>query len=182
MTELALDASRSRVRIQTFAEGLFARLAHDLELVCGELSGSATRTASGTGSAVVSAPLRGIEVGGVVEHGRVDASRLSSSDRRDIVDKMQREVFHAAASSSLTIEATLQGSSARLRITLPNGRRTDASATALLREEDGSVATSGGFSLSLSDIGSDVIKGPMGAFRVKDRVEVVFDLVFTPKG
>lgn len=181
MTDLALDASRSRVRIHTFAEGLFARLAHDLELVCGDLSGTATRTASGEGSAVVSAPLRGIEVAGVVEHGRVDASKLSTSDRRDILDKMQREVFRAAASSAVTIEASLEGSAARLRITLPNGRRTDASATTIVRERDGTLGTSGGFSLSLTEIGSGVIKGPMGAFRVKDRVEVDFDLVFTPK-
>lgn len=181
MTDLALDASRSRVRIHTFAEGLFARLAHDLELVCGDLSGTATHTAAGEGSAVVSAPLRGIEVAGVVEHGRVDGSRLSSSDRRDILDKMQREVFHATPASAVKIEASLDGSSARVRITLPNGRRTDASATTIVREEDGGLGTSGGFSMSLSEIGAGVIKGPMGAFRVKDRVEVVFDLVFKPK-
>ena len=29
-------------------------------------------------------------------------------------------------------------------------------------------------------IGSDVVKGPMGAFRVKDLVRVSFDVMFAP--
>ena len=55
VTDLVLDPAQSRVRIHTFAEGLLARLAHDLELVCGDLSGHATRSADG-------APGRGVRV------------------------------------------------------------------------------------------------------------------------
>jgi len=43
---------------------------------------------------------------------------------------------------------------------------------------DTGTRVTGTFDVSLSAIGSDPVKGPMNAFRVKDSVEVLFELVF----
>lgn len=187
-TELGfvVDPSRSHVRIHTFAEGLLARLAHDLELVCGGLSGRASQTGepgAPGGAASLEAPLRDIAVAGVLgKDGNVDERALSSSDRSDILAKMQKEVFHGAAGEVLRIEAKLDAGSAKVKLSVPNGRSVEVTMRPEVRAEGGGMRASGTFAISLASIGSDAVKGPMGAFRVKDRVAISFDVVFVPKG
>jgi hypothetical protein len=48
------------------------------------------------------------------------------------------------------------------------------------KQNDGSMRVEGKLDISLNAFGSDPVKGPMNAFRVKDIVEVHFDLVFQP--
>ncbi len=186
MTKLALDPGRSRVRIRTFAQGLLGRLAHDLELVCRNLTGSAERTSSDAGSGSIEAPIGAIDVAGTLKDGRVDPNGLSPSDREDCLVKMRRDVFHVhangGASAVVRIEATLEAGKARVRLVPPNGRATERLVNISL-EPEGSTGTrvTGTFDVSLSAIGSDPVKGPMNAFRVKDSVEVLFELVFDEK-
>lgn len=178
MTDLALDPKSSRVRIHTFAEGLFARLAHDLELVCTGLRGTATRD-GGRGTASVTAPVSGIEVAGVLEKsGRVDPEGLSASDRRDCLDKMRREVFQAGEGAVVKVEASLDGATAKVRLTPPNLRAVEVVVRPAIKDEEGATRVSGAFEVSLSSIGSGVVKGPMGAFKIRDRVTIAFDVVF----
>lgn len=168
MTDLVLDAKKSSIRIQTFAEGLFARLAHDIELTCGTISGSATDR-----SATIEVPLSGVEVAGVLKDGRVDERALSASDRRDILEKMRRDVFHG--DGCVRVEASLEETgAARVKITTPSGRTT----TVTTRPKIDGTRASGSLEISLSGIGSDPVKGPMNAFRVKDVVVVRFDVQF----
>jgi hypothetical protein len=172
VTDLALDAQKSTIRIQTFAEGLFARLAHDIELTCRSISG----TASGR-TATIEIPLSGIEVAGVLKDGRVDEQILSASDRRDILDKMRRDVFHAGADARVRVEATLdEKGTARVKIVPPSGKSIDVTS----RPDVEGTRVRGSVEISLSAIGSDVVKGPMNAFRVKDVVVVRFDVLFQP--
>jgi hypothetical protein len=184
VSNLILDAAKSRVRIHTFAEGILARLAHDLELACGDLSGSASRTTDGpaiAGTAMVEMPLRGMAVGGILaKDGRVDEHALSPNERRDIVAKMQSDVFHAGPEGVVRIEVHLDGGAARVRVVPPNGKAIEAVVRADVRADGEAVGARGTLEISLSAIGSNAIKGPMGAFRVKDRVRVSFDVVFTP--
>jgi hypothetical protein len=187
VTDLVLDPARSRVRIQTFAEGLFARLAHDLEIVCGDLSGRATRSADGrtdAGSASIEAPLRGFAVAGVLARdGHVDDRGLNPAERRDCMAKMHSDVFHAGPDGMVLVQLQLDGASARVRVVPPNGRAVETVINPKVSADgpDGTgVRASGSFDVSLMAIGSDVVKGPMGAFRVKDHVKVVFDVVFAP--
>jgi hypothetical protein len=49
-----------------------------------------------------------------------------------------------------------------------------------LHPDGNGVRAAGKLEVSLYAIGSDVVKGPMNAFRVKDRVLVTFDVVFAP--
>jgi hypothetical protein len=181
---LVLDASRSRVRLQTAAEGMLARFAHDLELSCVQLSGTGARAQEGVEGARASvvAPLSAMTVAGVLgKDGRVDPAGLSASEQRDVLAKMRREVFHAAAGEAavVRIETTYDGDAARIRVTPPNGRSVDVVARPEVRAVGEEVEVKGTFELSLAALGSDVIKGPMGAFRVRDRVTVRFELVFT---
>jgi len=182
VTELVLDAARSRVRIQTFAEGLLARLAHNLELHCGELSGAASHEGK-TGTASIEAPLRGITVAGVLgKDGRTDDRGLSPAERRDAIAKMQHDVFHSGAEGIVRVEAHLDGDAARVRIVPPNDRSVETVIRPDVRTEGDKVRATGTFEISLAAIGSDVVKGPMNAFRVKDKVKVIFELVFAAAG
>jgi hypothetical protein len=182
VSDHVLDASRSRVRIQTFAEGLLARLAHDLELVCGELSGTATTASDGgktTGTASVAAPLRGIVMAGVLgRDGRVDPRGLSPSDQRDVIAKMQHDVFHGGPDAVVRVEAHHDGGSARIRVIPPNGKAVETVVRPDVELKGDDVHAKGTFEISLAAIGSDAVKGPMGAFRVKDRVKIIFDVWF----
>lgn len=177
VTDLVLDAEKSRVRIHTFAEGLLARLAHDLELSCGKLSGSGKREGDRS-TARIEAPIGAIAVAGVLKGDRLDEQRLSPSDRREVLEKMKRDVFHAPGDGLVVVEATLEGGGVRIRLTPPKGRPYDTTAAAEVREEASATRASGSFDVSLARIGSDAVKGPMGAFRMKDRVQVHFDLLF----
>lgn len=180
MTDLVLDAAKSRVRIQTFAEGLLARLAHNLELECGELSGTAARDGK-TATVSFEAPLRGFSVAGVLgKDGRTDERGLSPAERRDALAKMQHDVFHAGADGVVRVEAHLDDDAARVRIVPPNDRAVETVIRPDVRAEGDAVRATGTFEISLAAIGSDVVKGPMNAFRVKDKVKVIFEVVFTP--
>lgn len=181
MTKLVLDPDQSHVRLHTFAEGLLARLAHDLELECRGLSGSAERVSEDKATATLEAPITRIEVGGTLKSGRVDPHGLSPSDRDDVLDKMRKDVFHGSA-GAVRIEATLEGpSKARVRVISPSGRTVERSVPVRIDSSDGTQRVSGSLDLSLHAIGSDAVKGPMNAFRVKDKVEVLFDVVFKPE-
>lgn len=178
MTNLALDERGSRLRIHTYAEGLLARLAHDLALEHAALRGTGTRTADG-GTAEIEVPLSGFVVLGVLHGERLDETALSPSDRRDVLEKMRREVFHASEGALLRARAELSGGAAKITVTPPAGRAvTVATRPTLSDEEGGGVRARGAVDLSLAALGSDPVKGPMGAFKVKDRIEVRFDLVF----
>lgn len=184
MTDLVLDASKSRIRLHTFAEGILARLAHDLELVCGELTGTATELEGGGGTASIEVPLRGMTVSGVLgKDGSIDERGLTPTDRRECLAKMHKDVFHARPESVVRVEVHVEGDSARVRVIPPNGKSVEAVVRAEVHPEgnDGGIRSSGRLEVSLSAIGSDTVKGPMGAFRVKDKVVVSFDVVFRPQ-
>ncbi len=170
-TTLTLDATRTDVRIRTRAIGLLATLAHDLEIECRDASGTADRDA---GTARVEVPVASMRVAGVVRGSRVDANVLSPHDRNEIERKIRGDVL---AARSVTIDATLSGSTATLRVRAAAGEcKTTCSVD---RAADGDSETiRGRCSLSLRALGVREVKGPMGAFKVDDTVQVEFRAVF----
>jgi len=185
VSDLILDSARSRVRIQTFAEGLFARLAHDLELSCTGLTGRATHDGAdgggGTGSAQLEGPLGEIRVTGVIrKDGSVDERALTPGERREIAAKMQSDVFHARPDATVRVEAAFEDGRARVRIHPPNGKGVEVFVEPEITREGAELRARGTFEVSLRSIGSSAIKAPMGAFRMKDHVRVSFDVVFRP--
>lgn len=177
MPPLAIDPEKSRVRIHTFVQGLFSRLAHDLELVCDELEGTATREGPAA-TATLNVALSAMKVNGVLKKGAVETGTLTESDRHDILDKMRREVFHADAGAAVKVEVTMDGASARVRVTPPKHRGVEVVLTPRITEADGAVRVEGAFEISLASIGSDPVKGPMGAFKIKDHVKIFAELTF----
>jgi hypothetical protein len=174
VSELTLDPQKTKILIRTFAEGLFARLAHDLELVATRATGTATRDGADRATATLE-----IDVAGVLhKDGHVEDRGLSPSDKHDCIDKMRREVFRAKAGDVVKVTATLEGKGARVEVVPPNGRKVTRTIDVVLEEEGASVRVKGKVDVSLSAIGSATVKGPMNAFRVKDIVEVHFDAVF----
>ena len=181
MTKLLLDARKSRVRIRAFAEGLFARLAHDLELECRGLTGTAEQAGPGVGGATIEAPIREFAVAGTLKSGRVDPAGLSHEQAQDCLEKMRVHVFHVRRGDGVVrVEATLDGGKGRFRLVFPNGRAVDRLADVRLESSESEVRATGSFGLSLQSIGSDPVKGPMNAFRMKDMIEIAFEAVFVP--
>lgn len=136
-----------------------ARLAHDLELVATAVEGTADAEAK---TAHLEVRLDRIVVKGVLGKGS-----LTPSDEKAILEKMHADVFRAPPGAKVVVDATPQ----KVRVSFPNGRVVEAP---LRLSSD----TKGELALSLDAIGSRVVKGPMNAFRVKDRVEVLFDLAW----
>jgi hypothetical protein len=178
--KLVLDPKATTIVLRTFAEGIFARLAHDLELACRGVEGAAETSADG-GSATLVIPITRIDVRGTLKDGRVDEQGLSPSDREDCLGKMRRDVFHVEH-GDVRVEATLEsskGDKARVRVVPPKGRPVERTTSVKVeRRDDGSIRVTGSVPISLEAIGSSTVKGPMNAFRVKDEVEVRFDVVF----
>ncbi|MCL2778598.1 MAG: hypothetical protein FWD73_11390 [Polyangiaceae bacterium] len=187
MNEFVLIPTKSQIRLNTFAEGLLSKFAHDLELRCIGLSGTATReqgeqaSPGVAGTATISVPLSGIEVTGTVHGTRINFEGLSAKDRRDCLEKMRHDVFHTDESGVIRIEVTLRDGNAQVRIVPPKGKTVELSTQVNVHEESGTVIGKGTLELSLMAIGSDVVKGPMNSFRVKDRVVLHFDVAFAPK-
>src|SRR5271155_3433850 len=98
---MKLDAARSRVAIYTMAEGLFSALAHDLELVAGDVQGEATETTAEVRVAVAS-----IKGSGVMKRGKLDTGVLSSADRETIERQVRDDVLPGA---EIVARGTLEG-------------------------------------------------------------------------
>jgi hypothetical protein len=166
---MRLDAARSRLAIYTEAEGLFSALAHDLELVAGDLQGEANEPAVEVRLLVAS-----IKVGGVMKRGRLDTGVLSSGDREAIERQIREEVLPGA---EVIARGTIEGGRVSLEVVAPRGK-TRMTCDVAVSSEGGAKRARGRAGISLAAIGVPPVKGPMGAFRVKDRVRVEFDLVF----
>jgi hypothetical protein len=166
---LKLDPARSKLAIFTFAEGLLAAFAHDLELGANDLEGEATGT-----SAELRVPVASIRVRGVMKRGKLDPNVLSEGDRETIERQIRGEVL---AGTHVIARGALEAGLASIEIAAPSGKTRIACALRIV-DEEGGKRVRGETEVSLAAIGAPPVKGPMGAFRVKDRVRVEIDLIF----
>jgi hypothetical protein len=163
---LRLDPERTRVLLRTEAEGLLSALAHDLEIRAHDVTGSFEGT---HGS--VEVPVDGLRVVGAVKRGQVDPAVLTARDRGDIERRICEEVLTGGARVEVDVE--LAGDLVKLVVRAPRG--TQAVSCGVRREGN---RARGECDLSLSALGVGSVRGPMGAFRVSDRVTVTFDAYF----
>jgi hypothetical protein len=179
VSHFVLDPSASKLHIFTFAEGLFARLAHDLRLTVTEANLTAERAPSGEAKVHGSFPLSAIRVDGVMKDGTLREDVLTSKDCAEILEKMKSEVFGGARSdATLKIEATLTGDTVRLVVAGPNGRSSTGSSKVTGASAEGSETVHGNVELSVRELSGHDVKGPLGAFRIADHVRVAFDAKF----
>jgi len=172
-----VDPASSTLRVRTRATGLLARLAHDLELVAREMRGEADDQ-DGAWTAELVVPVQALRVAGTLRGDRLDPDALAPADREEIQRKLRSEVLGPGE-----VRATASGptrDSGEARITISSKRGQARVALRVKDEEDGALRVGGECEVSLSQLGVAEIKGPLGAFKVKDKVQVLFDLVLRP--
>jgi hypothetical protein len=170
MPARTIDLAASSITIRTRAKGLLSKLAHDLEIQADHFEGSVELDGDAW-RAELAIPVSGLRVVGALKNDSVDHGVLSARDVADIARKIQREVLVGRE-----IRVTVEGASrvrGRATVVAPGGRQTiDVDLDS--RDEAGFIVASGLTALSLSALGVKEIKGPLGAFKVDDRVEVAF--------
>lgn len=163
---MKLDPARSKLAIFTYAAGLFGSLAHDLELTVTGLSGELTAP-----TVALTVPSASIAVVGVIKRGALDTQVLSAADRATIEKQVREDLFHGG---SLQLTGTLRQGQAVIDVAWPGGKsQVTCPVTATTDRAQGAVE------LSMKALGLPTVKGPLGAFRVADRVRVTFDLAFS---
>jgi hypothetical protein len=101
-----------RVLVFTYKDGLLARLAHDLQIDCGnfeiERTGDEIHGRFALGS---------LQVDGAVVRGRVAHDVLSEGDRRKIEDTMRGEILEARRFVDATVHGTIASSANGFTVT-----------------------------------------------------------------
>jgi hypothetical protein len=179
-SNLILDKTSSRLVLRTRTSGILARFAHDLEIVATELSLRAAPDGEAW-SAELSIPVASLRVAGVLKGGdNLDTGVLSASDQADIEQRIRTEVLaggpevraQASGASRDRGEAVVSIGSKSARFPLSQS---------VAAEEGGRVRVTGRCDLSLKGLGIGEVKGPLGAFKVSDTVEIVYTFVLVPE-
>lgn len=176
---LVVDSDASRLALRTRSKGLLARLAHDLELRSEAISGRATLDGE-VWTAELTIPVASLRVTGVLHGDELDSHGLGASDCADVERKVREEVFVGTRD----VRATGTGHSRTAgSATVTLGRKTAPSSLTLSSVDeraDGTFLVKGHGTVSLSALEVKDVKGPLGAFRVADSVEIRFELVLKP--
>lgn len=180
---LSFDAAQSTVTVETRAKGMFAKLAHDLSIDAKELSAS-SKIEGGSAHVELRVPVGRLEVAGVLKGTVLDRSVLSRSDRDDIQKKIRAEVLTAVdvvvsmqAPVGDTLEVGRRSIEASGRVEI-GARSTRVTSRCSIDVSTDRVTAEGRVKVSLPSLGITPPKGPLGAFRVDDDVEIVYRLVF----
>lgn len=166
-----IDRQASTVTIRTRAKGLLSKLAHDLEIQTARFDGD-VEVDETDWKATLRFPVSGLTVAGALKGDKVDRAILSPSDRAEIERKLRDEVLGVDE-----IVVTAEGKDRGAGDVVVKARRGEQRRAVSLTTEDrpgGEIVTYGTVDLSLRALGVDEIKGPLGAFKVDDRIEVAF--------
>ncbi len=173
---LASDAST--VTVRTGTEGLFARMAHRLELVArpaegwGEREGEVLRGALRVRSS-------DLHVTGVLRGDRVDAHVLAAADVSAIDARVAGDLFGGVVTFDIEVDARGEAAGATASVSSPRGTAT-LPVRLTVEEEGESLRVVGEARLSLRALGAGPVSGPLGAFRVADELDVTFRGHFVP--
>ena len=171
-----VDPARSSLILRTRARGLFAALGHDLEIHAAKVNGEASRDgAAWSGRLVV--PVAGLEVVGVLRRGELRRDVLSDGDRREIARKVRDEVFRGVEEVVVTARGTPEAPVVRVSIA---GNEADAQVTVEMRDEQRELHVHAAGGVSMRALGLREVKAPLGAFVVRDTVEIEASLVVVP--
>ena len=172
MTRHVIDVAASSIRIRTRASGLLARLAHDLEIRATALEGSVEEEAL-IWTTDLRVAVSGLRVAGTLHGDRLDQAALSASDRAEIERKLRDEVLRVA---EVRVRATGRDR-ASAEVEVIAARTVQARAALSVREAgDHALQVVASLPLSLRALGVAEVKGPLGAFKVDDAVQVLVDL------
>ena len=176
MADHRIDPAKSRLRVETRAKGMLARLAHDLSIEGPGPSGTC-RIEAGRFTLDLELPIAALRVAGVRKGGRVDTSVLSRSDLDDIHRKLRDEVLAGRPTIAVHAEGAVADPPAgSLRVTgivvkAARGEQRVAADVTVTRDGDRLVVT-GMAQVSLDALKIPPVKAPLGAFRVDDTIDV----------
>jgi hypothetical protein len=160
----------SSVALRTRARGLLSRLAHDLEIASEAVEGEATIDGE-SWTARLAVPSASLRVKGVLHGDVVDPGVLSAGDRAEIERRLREEVLGGAR--AVTVEAAgASRSGGEATVVLAGGRERVRVGLRVV-EEAGVYTVSATARVSLARLGVREVKGPLGAFRVDDVIEVI---------
>ena len=168
---LVLHRDRSKVTLHTFAEGMLSAFAHDLDL-----SARVDRADVEGDRVTAYFPISGLAVVGMRRHGKSDTHAPSAKDKDDIEDRVRREVFKGVG-GDIVVVARLEGRTATLDVRTAFGSE-KVMTTADRRDEAGGSVVRGACTLPLKALGTGKVSAPMGALRLRDGVEVEFEIAF----
>ncbi len=175
MARRTLDPKASSITVHTRAKGMLSRFAHDLELEASRYDVELDVQEGERWNAELSFDVRGLRVVGVLKGNRVDRAVLSAADREDIERRIvsehlrtDRVMVHAEGERFDRAEVTVTAARAEQRLSVP---------LEVERRDAGALAVRATLSLSLSRLGVKEVKGPLGAFKVDDAIEVNVSLV-----
>jgi hypothetical protein len=170
MSERYTVADGSWLKLRTRARGFLARLAHDLELDATLIEGEGTRDGDAF-DGVLRVAIDGIRLVGVIEKGgSVNPDTLSDADRHEVERKIRKEVFRGEPE----VLVEIRRSDVRVRF---GERITTVRPTLQQKETDDAFEIHATCSVSMRALGLMEVKGPLGAFAVKDDVEVEANLI-----
>jgi hypothetical protein len=153
---------------------MFAKLAKDLEIELPVNTGSVT-IEEGATRAEASFDAARARVAGVLPGKNVDQGALSEKDRADIVHKLRDAIGGDGAVS--VVATTKDDKTAEIEIALPRGKA-KVRASIEVDKSDATAEARGETDLSLSALGVREVKGPLNAFRLSDRIHVIFRVSF----
>lgn len=184
--QLRLDPAKTQLHVETRAKGMLAKLAHDLRIDAKEIAATATLEASAV-RLELRAPVARLEVAGILKGNDVDRTGLGASDRSEIQRRIRDEVLNAkeiVVTCTAPLPSPLElGVNARrtvdatCRIEIGRGS-TSISSRVQIDINDSRVTASGRAKVNLPSLGITPPKGPLGAFRVSEDVEVAYQIVF----
>ncbi|NUQ72173.1 MAG: hypothetical protein HUU21_01150 [Polyangiaceae bacterium] len=179
MSTLIADKAASRLVVRTRTSGFLARFAHDLEIVATELSLRASAEGEAW-TADISIPVASLRVAGVLKGGdKLDTGVLKASDQAEIENRMQTDVL--AGGPEIKVQASGKSrAKGEALVTIGAKSARFPLSQSIETRDGGGVTASGRCDLSLRALGIEEVKGPLGAFRVADTVEIVYTIVLVP--
>lgn len=172
--DFTLDTTRSSITLRTRAGGLFSALAHDLELL-GKVARGTARSEGERWTGELAVEPSAIKVVGVLKRGNVDKNVLSAGDVRDIEHRVATEVFGGMREIVVRAEGTPAMPTVRIL-----GRKEAVTELRItVRSDDNARIFTAKGSVSIRALGFPEVKGPLGAFVIKDDVEVDATITFT---
>jgi hypothetical protein len=176
--ELRIDPAASRLIVRTRAAGVLARLAHDVEICASQIRGGARLDGDAwTGDLAV--PVSGLTVAGALRGDRLDPGGLSVADRMEIEHRLRDQVLRGTREVRVRASGSARDR-ADARVELAAGSAQIAASLATREAPGGALLVSGGCRLSLRALGVQEVKGPLGAFKIRDEVEVLFEITLRP--
>lgn len=171
----SLDPARSTLILRTRAGGFFSALAHDLELTGKIARGSAKRDGD-RWEGELAVPPSSIKVVGALKRGVVDKGVLSASDVRDIENRIVGDIFGGL--NELVVQCGGTVDAPTIRVTAKREALLNAKVT--IKNDDAARVFTAKGTISIKGLGLNEVKGPLGAFVIKDDVEVEATVTFVP--